>query len=373
MFIVAGTVLAASFLSSVSPLRAQQKAAMPDPGLKPRVDAIVLPALKKYAIPGFAVGVSSHGKRSFYSYGTRDAANHPFTNDTLVEIGSCTKVVTSTLAAEAAQAGRLALNGSIQNDMPPGYQLQPAARRVSPLELADFTSGMPLLPTNVSPNLADRSIQKYTSDDFLRWVASWSPSGPLPAPYSYSNASVGLLGYLVAHAFGKDWLTLVQQKITQPLNMRDTVERLSPAQQARLAQGFGADGKPAPQWPIMAWYAAGVLRSTTEDMLTFGEANLGHKTAGGAPVPPALLSAMQLAQKPVYSTPDGIQHAMSWTVIPASPAQGTFTIQWKDGGTAGFSSLIMLNATKDLVVFVVANKGGVPAEALGREIVRNLP
>src|ERR1044071_5769654 len=50
---------------------------------------------------GAIVAVSLHGHRYFFSYGKATDAGTPFTRDTLVEIGSCTKTFTTTLFALA--------------------------------------------------------------------------------------------------------------------------------------------------------------------------------------------------------------------------------------------------------------------------------
>ena len=69
------------------------------------VDGIIKPFLSQHHIPGAIVGVSLHGKTYFFPYGKATDAGAPFTPDTLVEIGSCTKVFTTTLFALAAQSG----------------------------------------------------------------------------------------------------------------------------------------------------------------------------------------------------------------------------------------------------------------------------
>src|SRR4029450_5894588 len=46
---------------------------------------------------GAIVAVSLHGHRYFFPYGKATDAGAPFTPDTLVEIGSCTKTFTTTL------------------------------------------------------------------------------------------------------------------------------------------------------------------------------------------------------------------------------------------------------------------------------------
>ena len=109
--------------------------------------------------------------------------------------------------------------------MPEGYTLQ--AQHLTPLELADFTSGMPDDPTNLPRLLERRGIESYTVNDFLTWASGYEPTTQLPAPYRYSNAGIGLLSYLVATATGKTWEDQINSEILQPLGMADTTLRPS--------------------------------------------------------------------------------------------------------------------------------------------------
>ena len=258
--------------------------------------------------------------------------------------------------------------------MPRGYTLRPEAQRMTPLELSDFSSGMPDDPTNLPRNLEQRSIEHYTTKDFLDWVSHWTPRTPPPAPYLYSNAGVGLLGYLVMTATGKSWEDQVNAAILTPLGMNDTTLRPSPEQRRRLAQGHNANGQDAPVWPVFAWYAAGGLRSTAADMLSFGEANLAHGEVNGKPVSADLRAAMQLAQTPIYSLPNSFnKQAMAWVNNLGNGNPNLRPLILKNGGTAGFGTVIVLNHTKDLAVFIAVNQARDLVTAKGIEIARHLP
>jgi CubicO group peptidase (beta-lactamase class C family) len=338
------------------------------------VDEYMRPYLSGIHAPGAIVGVSLQGHRYFYAYGEAKDDGTPFTRDTLVEIGSCTKVFTTTLFALATDRKQIAPDGSIQQYMPNHIPLQPATQRVTPLELADFTSGMPDLPPNLPKNLEERSIRHYTTRDFLKWVSHWTPNSSLPAPYLYSNAGIGLLGYLVDTATGARWEDQLNQDVTKPLGMTDTALRTNGEQRERLAQGHHENGTDAPQWPIFAWYAAGGLRSTAADMLRFGEANLGHREVDGRPVPKELTTAMSLAQTPIYTLPNGTsKQAMAWVIEPGNTSEGANPVILKNGGTVGFGSVIILNHAKDLTVFIAVNQNQSKPAHIGVEIVRHIP
>ena len=93
-------------------------------------------------------------------------------------------------------AGRNALSASSQNASPPLSDSSPwkirntcpratrcGREQMTPLELADFTSGMPDDPTNLPRGLQRRSIESYTVKDFLTWASNYEARTQLPAPY----------------------------------------------------------------------------------------------------------------------------------------------------------------------------------------------
>jgi CubicO group peptidase (beta-lactamase class C family) len=321
---------------------------------------------------GAIVAVSLHGHRYFFPYGKATDAGAPFTRDTLVEIGSCTKTFTTTLFALAINRNQIVPDASAQKYMPEGYTLR--AQQITPLELADFTSGMPDDPTNLPRLLERRSVEYYTVKDFLTWASHYEPTTQLPAPYRYSNAGIGLLNYLIATATGKTWEDQVNSEILQPLGMADTTLRPTPEQQKHLAQGHNRAGHDASRWPVFAWYAAGGLRSTAQDMISFGEANLGHEEVNDKPVSAELIAAMQLAQKPIYTMPNGFnKQAMAWVNNMGGGNPNLHPVIVKNGGTAGFGTVIAINPTKDAAIFIGVNQAGAQPAAKGVEILRHLP
>ncbi|MGC2112080.1 MAG: serine hydrolase [Candidatus Korobacteraceae bacterium] len=342
--------------------------------VKKIVDGIMQPYLAQNQAPGAIVGVSLHGHRYYFPYGKATDAGAPFTPDTLVEIGSCTKTFTTTLFALAINRNQIDPKASAQKYMPSGYTLKPGAQQMTPLELADFTSGLPDDPTNLPRGLEQRSIEHYTTKDFLDWVSHWTPATTLPAPYLYSNAGIGVLSYLVMTATGKQWEDQLNSEILQPLGMPDTTLRPSAEQMKRMAKGHLRNGNNAPPWPIYAWYAAGGLRSTAADMLSFGEANLGNKQVNGKPVSADLIAAMQVAQKPIYTMPNGFnKQAMAWVNNMGNGNPNLHPVIVKNGGTVGFGTVIAISPAKDAAVFIAVNQAGDNPAGKGVEIVRHLP
>lgn len=379
----AGAQLTAQEAASDAGQTLQSDAGGEEATVKRVVDSIMQPYLaqgqraagghvwKRSPFLGTIVAVSLHGHRYFFPYGKATDAGAPFTRETVVEIGSCTKTFTTTLFALAINRNQITPDASAQQYMPNGYMLR--AQQLTPLELADFTSGMPDDPTNLPREPQRRSIESYTIKEFLAWASNYEPTTQLPAPYKYSNAGIGLLSYLVATASGKTWEDQVNSEILQPLGMNDTTLRPTPEQQKRLAQGHNRAGQDAPRWPVFAWYAAGGLRSTAHDMISFGEANLGHKEVNGKPVSAELIAAMQLAQKPIYAIRNGNKQAMAWVNDMGGGNPNLHPVIMKNGGTSGFGTVIAINPTKDAAIFIGMNQVGANPAEKAVEILRRLP
>jgi CubicO group peptidase (beta-lactamase class C family) len=108
-------------------------------------------------------------------------------------------------------------------------------------------------------------------------------------------------------------------------------------------------------------------------MLSFGEANLGHKEVNGEPISDELIAAMQLAQKPIYVMPNGInEQAMAWVNNMGNGDPNLHPVIVKNGGTAGFGTVIVINPSKDLALFIAVNQNGSNPAGKGIEIVRHI-
>lgn len=343
----------------------------PAPGMEGRIAAYLL---QQQNIPGLATGVSVRGKRYFHSYGVTGESGESFSPDTLVEIGAITKVFTSTLFTQAVIQGRMALDDPIQNYMPEGTRLTPAAQNITLAELADYTSGLPRLLGNPTAGAADgNGFRPPTTSDFFGFLSGWTPMQSPPSPYRSSYLSMGLLGYLVAETEQGDWNDLLKEQITQPLRLDDTVLQLSEEQNLRLAQGFGRNGLPAPKQPEFPWYAADGLRSTVQDMLQFAEANMGRLPAEAGGVSQDLIAAMKEAREPRYQ-PRGrnFEQALGWMILPADPAKDLPEVIYANGGTPGFSSTLALIPSRDIAIFIVANRKSVNTMKIGMRILGNI-
>ncbi|MEO0490109.1 MAG: serine hydrolase domain-containing protein [Cyanobacteria bacterium J06659_2] len=125
----------------------------------------------------------------------------PPNENTLFEIGSITKVFTSTLLALLVEQGKLALNTPI-NQLEPIYQKLPDA--VTLERLATHTSGLPRLPHNLHKSHRQdpqNPYAAYTFTDLNEYLQSHDGKpGKTVGNISYSNLAVGILGNILGQS-----------------------------------------------------------------------------------------------------------------------------------------------------------------------------
>jgi CubicO group peptidase (beta-lactamase class C family) len=237
----------------------------------------VQPYLNSRQSIGLGVGVLAAESDSMVFGGKASAADAgSLDENTLFEIGSITKVFTTTLLAEMQVAGELEFNDRVNRYLPPeGRLVCRGGNDVTLLHLATHTSGLPRLPPNLTWKKlgSDNPYADYSAEDLHAGLAKCRLKNRPGARTRYSNLGSGLLGHVLSRVGGADYERLLSERVLQPLGMRDTAVRLSHEQQKRLVLGH-SEGKPVRHWDFQVLAGAGALRSTVPDMLRFLRANI---------------------------------------------------------------------------------------------------
>jgi beta-lactamase class C len=108
--------------------------------LRAIVDGTIRPIMSQYEIPGMAVALTVDGRSYVFNYGVSSVRQQtPITDSTIFEIGSISKMFTTTLAAYAQATGQLSLD-----DHPSRYLPRLMGRPVDQatlLHLGTYTAG----------------------------------------------------------------------------------------------------------------------------------------------------------------------------------------------------------------------------------------
>ncbi|HYF66192.1 MAG TPA: serine hydrolase domain-containing protein [Herpetosiphonaceae bacterium] len=341
------------FVALVSACAAQRQAptagpaatATPAGPLSARAGGLAGAYLAKRPQAGIVIGIVSGGQRWVRGYGVSAGAGSAAPDGASVyEIGSITKVFTGILLARMVEDGQVGLDDPITRYVPAGTVVAPAAQSITLRQLATHTSGLPRLPANLEATVKDMAdpYADYTIENLYASLADVKVARNAGKTSEYSNYGVSLLGQLLAGKAGRPYAELVEEWITAPLGMDDTVLAPSADQQARLVGGRTPQGEPTSPWTFQGAAPAGALRSTADDLLDFIAANLD-------PAQPVL----GRAHTELFAQP---QMALGYCWLITTMPDGQI-VHWHNGGTGGYVSFLGIDRRRGTGVVVLSNHG----------------
>ena len=124
---------------------------------------------------GIVVGIVDAHARRFVSYGSFSVTDpRPVGNDTVFEIGSTTKVFTSTILADMVQRGEVSLDDPVAKYLPGGVKMpQRGGKQITLIDLATHTSGLPRMPSNFAPKDIENPYADYTVANLFQFLSSY--------------------------------------------------------------------------------------------------------------------------------------------------------------------------------------------------------
>lgn len=248
---------------------------------------------------------------------------------TAFEIGSVSKTMTAALLAEMIARGEITLDDPIMRLLPQGTSVPTfAGREITIGNIVTHTSGLPRIPPQWPIADFNNPYARLTERDLLGALSATRLTIAPGTRWEYSNFAVMVLSYALAKRSGKDFETLLHERLLVSLGMHDTYIARRPPQ-VRLAQGHLSTSEPAVPWDFPIDMAGvGGVRATLADMVRYAEGLLGIRES-------AITPALARTQQPVASV-GGHDMGMSWFLAKRNGR----TMIMHDGGTGGYTSFV---------------------------------
>ncbi|MCY7379301.1 MAG: serine hydrolase [Gemmatimonadaceae bacterium] len=321
--------------------------------------AIIRQRVEDKRSAGIVIGLlEPDGRTRVIAYGDPGPGQPPLDGNSVFEIGSISKVFTSTVLAQLVQEGKVKLEDPVQQYLPSTVRMPTRnGKQITLGSLSEQNSGLPRMPSNFKPADPANPYADYAAQQMYEYLTSYQLPRDPGAQFEYSNLGVGLLGHALARATNQSYEALERSRIWGPLGMEHTAITLTPWMKSHLALGHDPEGKLAANWDLDVLAGAGAIRSTTYDMLKFADANL-HPERG------ALHRAMAFAQKE-RAAAGPLRIGLNWVV---QPNRGD-TIVWHNGGTGGYRTFLGLMLSRKTAVVVMTNSTGTGADDVGLHLL----
>ncbi len=286
-----------------------------------------------------SIAIIKDGKTNNYGIIKVNDTIKPAENQNKVfEIGSITKVFTSTVLASLVVDKKLKLTDKINAYYPFPFKDNV---ELSFLNLANHTSGLPRLPrnldlsngTNPYKNYGEKEIETYLKD-LLKLENEPSKT------FLYSNLGAGLLGYTLGLTQKSSFQDLLQKKIFNKYKMTSSFTS-SQGLDNRLVKGLNLKGETVSNWDFDVLFGGGGILSTTEDMVKFANAQFNPKN-----------KELELTRIPTFKIKEGMGIGLAWHIITSKNGKELY---WHNGGTGGYSSSMAVNIEDKTAVIILAN------------------
>jgi CubicO group peptidase (beta-lactamase class C family) len=298
-------------------------------------------------VAGMVAVVIDEGGTRMTSCGSSGVPNLSLDGDTVFELMSITKVLTSLLLADMAARGEVAFDDPVAKYLPPSVVLHEKGRPITLVDLATYTSGLPNMPGNLPPDwyAYPDPMGDYTEAKLYEFLSGYVPKYEPGIHYEYANLSFGLLGIALARRAGKSYEELLIERVCGPLGLTHTRITLTAEMRRHLAQGHDLNLKPTQLWNWPAMPGAGYARSTANNLAVFLKACMGlAQTPLSAPIG-RLLETRKAT--PLAGTDVGL----GWFIS----SDGKEEIAWKSGLSAGCNTFIGFSTKRRRGALLLSN------------------
>jgi CubicO group peptidase (beta-lactamase class C family) len=286
-----------------------------------------------------SIAIIQNGKVNYYGIKKLNDTIKPSENQqNLFEIGSITKVFTSTVLASLVENKKIKLTDEINSYYPFAFKNN---IRLTFQSLANHTSGLPRLPENLDLSNNINPYKSYGKAKIEEYLKSFLKCETEPyTKYSYSNLGAGLLGYTLGLSQKTSFQSLLQKKIFDKYKMTSSVTS-SQNLGNRLVKGLNKNGETVSNWDFDALFGAGGILSTTEDLSKFINAQFNPQN-----------KELELTRKTTFEIKGDTKIGLGWHKPESKNAEDLF---WHNGGTGGYSSSIFMKVKERTAVIVLSN------------------
>jgi len=321
---------------------------------------------KKRDLPALAVVVVKDGRIvERDAVGVRKLGDAtPVTTNDVFHIGSCTKSMTATLTAMLIEEGKLRWNTTIAEVFPEWKdKMNPQYRAVTVEQLLHHRGGVPGEPPPAAWQQAwqEKGTPTEQRREFVEAVLAQPPAAVPGTKMIYSNQGYAIVGAMLEKITGRDYESLITEKLFQPLHMT-TAGFGPPGTIGKVDQPWGHTRKLLVPIPVQldnppAIAPAGRVHCSLDDLARFV---MFHLQATNSLLKPETLDRLHALPPGAKAADEADNYACGWIVLQRDWAGGTALMH--NGSNTMWYIVMWLAPKKNFAVIAATNIAGNDAE-----------
>ncbi len=343
LFFVISLSLTAGISILGIPIEAQQKKEeLPHPKTLEELQKAMKDVVEKNHVTGAGVALVSNGQLLWCGgVGKADvAANRDVTCDTEFRVGSISKTFVALALLRLEEEGRINLYARLEDVAPeiPVSNPWESSNPVRIVNLLEHTAGfddwepaevyVPLKMKYPPDSSLLKVFQRFQEPQNVRW-----PPGPR---FSYSNPGYGIAGYLIERVSGQPFEIYIRENVLVPLEITAGDFRLTDANRALLAQGYGGNPPHAIPYKNIYLRPAGDMKASPGELAKLVQFFLRRgRTPDVQLVKPDTIARMEYPET-VSSAKNGLR--LGYGLANYTESEGGVITHGHDGGIDGFLS-----------------------------------
>jgi CubicO group peptidase (beta-lactamase class C family) len=332
--------------------------AEPMESLLPRFESLAQQLFSESLVPGMAIAVVYRGEVAYLrGFGVRQAGdNQPVDGNTVFQLASCSKPITSTALAALVSQGTISWDDKIREAFPE-FELEDPwiSSHLTYSDMLSHHSGLPEAAGDILENIG------FEREDILHRLRYLPGAYDFRAGYAYSNYGFTAAAEAAARASGTSYEDLMERVLFEPLGMASTSARFEDFQKApnRVSSHSIEGGKAYPTLRMpQAQAPAGGISSSARDLTRWLKLHL----AKGVNDDRVLISEKALAEtyhihsvtgsNPANFSASGY-YGLGW--IPSFDVKARLKLSHSGAFVLGIRSSVTLLPEEELGIVVLTN------------------
>lgn len=309
-------------------------------GISQRIDSIIKDNYQKNPNVGISVGFVLNNEEYYTAYGNLNAESQTkIDKNSIFEIASITKILTSNLIAQAVIEKKLKLDDYIDSYLPKEYVLQNNLKnKIRISDLASHQSGLPDIDFGKLIELNPQQPVSSVTKESLTTIANNCTELKDYGKYRYSTIGYTLLGQILEKVYNKSYDEIITSKMIKPLKMTNTLTKDFNVKNRTVAHNPEGGIQEFFNWNITA--PAGLVKSNASDMVAYLKAVLNKENKVG--------KAAIITEKIFYKD-EKRELGLGVNIM----TDDKNTLYMKSGDSMGQSSIICYDRTKNWGIIIL--------------------